>query len=105
MVFRSNQYLDNRDAEASATSAPTSSPPVNNQPASSPSESNNPSASPHARNHPASSPTSYHPSQENSAHGFTVSPVKHEVEAANEFDPRVPNSGKPLSDYNVGSIF
>lgn len=87
-----HEYLYYRDGETAAAPAPrSSSPPVNNHPSSSPHVSNDP--------HPTSSPGSHHVGQATNAQDFNAMPVNQEVEAADEFDPRVPVSGTESPIY------
>lgn len=95
MVVSNQEYLDNRDGEPSATSAPrASSPPVNNNPASSPPVDNHPSQSPAVNNNPNSLPGKNHLGQATKPHDmYAAPPAYQEVEATDEFDPRIPVSG------------
>ncbi|KAF3457400.1 hypothetical protein FNV43_RR02057 [Rhamnella rubrinervis] len=102
-----------RDGETSAASAPrASSPPVSNNPASSPPADNHPFTSPPVNNHPSQSPPvnndptsltgSNHPGQETNTHDSNAAPPAYqEVEAADEFDPRIPVSAAPTASNNA----
>ena len=110
-VVNDQEYLDSRGGETLAASAPrASSPPVSNNPASSPPEDSHPFASPPVNNHPSQSPPvnddptslpgSNHPGQATNTHDtYAAPPPYQEVEAADEFDPRIPVSGTASPIY------
>lgn len=88
------EYLEYRDGETAAVPAPRcSSPPISNNPSSSPPAINH--SSQHVSNdpHPTSSPGRHHVGQATNAQDIYATPANQEMEAGDEFDPRIPVSG------------